>query len=226
MTEQGFPTAILGEEPEEKPKGYSCPVTIWEIIGYHRFKPFDRCDWDCYAGVQDQNPLIARGESYDVILATHEPDDGGPNVPEITVIDHETEREWLWLLREFPVTRGANGGIQEEWDAIQEALDAARQPEAVSEEPPTETSDDECGHYAFAEELDHFHKCTEDEADTYMNEGHLTVVVSKPNGDYKIEVDQWWGSEGVFEMTVNFTNLQNAMMMFAAAYKAHDKTLA
>lgn len=50
-------------------------------------------------------------------------------------------------------------------------------------------------------------------------EALVAEVTEMPHDKFKIETDQWYGSEGIFEMTVNFAKLETALAMFGAALK-------
>jgi hypothetical protein len=45
-------------------KGHLTPTQALELIVHARFKPFNRYDWQAFAGCQSEHPLIAESGDY------------------------------------------------------------------------------------------------------------------------------------------------------------------
>lgn len=201
-----------------KDSNLKCSLTLLAALTA-RFAPFDKYDYEAYAGVEDPNAKIAYLYSHTIILGRGGIEDGPEDALSLTIHD-DNDNWWVWHFNDTPDGTGQEG----------DPLGEPSGPLARETTPlkPWTVAKPECEeplHYAFGEELDHFTKVTEDQAEEYSADGQMTVVVSKSGHKaytWVIEADQWWSSEGIFQLTINHVNnLDEALRIFGAAAKAH-----
>ncbi len=75
-----------------------CPVSLRDIA-LATFRPFDKGDWECYAGCESETPLMANINDADVIL------DSSPSLGETIVVYAFTPEgetvDWEFQLKEI-----------------------------------------------------------------------------------------------------------------------------